>query len=135
MYIYGFFEPETGASFYYEFSHVNSDCFQIFLDDFSQAYPEDLHIIQLDQAPFHSTEKLVIPQNVILLFQPAHSPELNPAERVWEYIRSELRGFNGKNLDELRDKLDKIYTKLTEEVIASLTGWRRILNALNPARS
>ena len=54
---------------------------------------------------------------------------------IWEYIRSERRGFNGKNLDELRDKLDEIYTKLTDEVIASLTGWQRILNALNFACS
>lgn len=152
FYIYGLFEPETGDSFYYEFPVLNSDCFQIFLDGFSQTYPEDLHVIQLDpptpaavpqqpergglrQGRFHSGQDLIIPENVVLLFQPAHSPELNPAERVWEYIKSQLRWFNAVSLDELREKLDEIYAKLTNELIASLTGWRRILNSLNLARS
>lgn len=135
FYIYGLFESETGESFYYEFSHVATDCFQVFLDGFAQAYPEDLHVIQLDQGSFHSGQDLIIPANVILLFQPAHSPELNPAERVWEYIRSQLRWFQADTLAELRKKLDEIYAKLTNELIASLTGWRRILNALNLARS
>ncbi len=135
FYIYGLFEPETGESFYYEFSHVNTDCFQIFLLNFSQAYPKDLHVIQLDQGSFHSGEDLLGPENVVLLFQPAHSPELNPAERVWEYIRSQLRWFNAKTLEELRKKLDEIYAKLTDKLIASLTGWRRILDSLNLARS
>ena len=79
FYIYGLFEPETGENFYYEFSHVATDCFQVFLDGFSQAYPEDLHVIQLDRGSFHSGQDLIIPDNVVLLFQPAHSPELNPA--------------------------------------------------------
>ena len=135
FYIYGMFEPETGESFYYEFSALNSDGFQFFLDEFSQAYPLDLHVIQLDQGRFHSGQDLIIPKNIVLLFQPAHSPELNPAERVWEYIKSQLRWFNAASLDELREKLDEIYALLTNEVIASLTGWRRILDSLNLARS
>ncbi len=78
---------------------------------------------------------MIVPKNIVLLFQPAHSPELNPAERVWEYIKSRLRWFNAASLDELRKKLDEIYASLTNEVIASLTGWRRILDSLNLARS
>jgi transposase len=135
FYLYGLFEPDTGENFYYEFSHVATDCFQVFLDGFSQTYPEDLHVIQLDRGSFHSGQDLIIPDNVVLLFQPAHSPELNPAERVWEYIKSQLCWFQADTLDELRKKLDEIYAKLTNEVIASLTGWCRILNALNLARS
>jgi len=82
FYIYGLFESETGESFYCEFSHANTECFQLFLYAFAKTYFEDLHIIQLDQASFHLSQNLIIPENVILLFQPAHSPELNPAERV-----------------------------------------------------
>jgi len=135
FYIYGLFEPESGESFYCEFSHVNTECFQIFLHAFAKIYFEDLHVIQLDQASFHLSQNLTVPKNVILLFQPAHSPELNPAERVWEYVRSQLRWFNAQNLNELREKLDEIYAKLTQELIASLTGWRHILDALSLARS
>jgi hypothetical protein len=51
-------------------------CFEKFLELFATAYPEDLHIIQLDNGGFHSSLNLSIPENVILLFQPAYSPEI-----------------------------------------------------------
>jgi len=41
-------------------SHLDTECFQEFLNDFSETYPEDLHIIQLDNGSFHTTPKLKI---------------------------------------------------------------------------
>ena len=38
------------------------------------------YIIQLDNAAFHPAKKLEVPANIILLFQPPYSPELNPGE-------------------------------------------------------
>lgn len=133
FYLYGIFEPATGESFFYEFSTVDTDCFQIFLNLFSQQYADSLNIIHLEQGGFHISKELEIPQNVVLLFQPAHSPELNPAERVWEYIRAELRWLNFANLNQLRDFVDEILKKMTRNVISSLTGWNYILNAVNLA--
>ncbi len=43
--------------------------------------------MQVDGAAWHRSQQLVIPENIRLLFQPAHSPELNPVEHVWEEIR------------------------------------------------
>ena len=91
------------------------------------------NIIHLDQGSFHIGNELEIPPNVVLLFQPAHSPELNPAERVWEYIRAELRWLNFANLNQLRDFIDDILKKMTQNVISSLTSWHYILNAINLA--
>jgi hypothetical protein len=48
----------------------------------SEQYPDVLNVIQLDQAPAHSSQKLQIPENIVLLYQSSHSPELNPIERV-----------------------------------------------------
>jgi len=45
-----------------EISHLDTECFQEFLNDFSGAYPEDLHIIQLDNGSFHTTPKLKVPK-------------------------------------------------------------------------
>jgi putative transposase len=58
-------------------------CFEKFLELFATAYPENLQRIQLDKGGFHSSLNLNIPENVILLFQPAYSPEVNPIERLW----------------------------------------------------
>jgi transposase len=41
----------------------------------------------LDQAGWHTTDKLRVPQNISLLPLPPKSPELNPAENVWQFLR------------------------------------------------
>ena len=79
LWMYGLVEPLTGESFFYEFSHLDTICFEKFLELFAKKYPKDLHIIQLDNGGFHNSLNLNIPENVILLFQPAYSPEVNPA--------------------------------------------------------
>jgi len=71
---------------------------------------------------------------VILLFQPAYSPEVNPIERLWEYIKEQLKWLRFEQIEELRAALQKELEKLTNEVIASLTGWKFILESLSVAR-
>jgi hypothetical protein len=52
-YLYGIVEPATGDHFFYEFTHLNSECFQVFLDLVSEQYKDCILIIQLDQAGAH----------------------------------------------------------------------------------
>lgn len=66
-------EPLTKESFFLEFSHLDTVWFEQFLTQFVQAYPEDIHIIQVERGTFHSSELLQVPEQVIFLFQPAHS--------------------------------------------------------------
>ncbi len=77
--------------------------------------------------------KLQIPENIILLFQPPHSPELNPIERVWEHLKHDLKWELFDNLEHLRTKVAELLAQLTREVVASLTGYDFILNALSVA--
>lgn len=130
-YVYGIIDPIRGDSFFYEFSHLDSYCFQEFLNILSQTYPEDLNIIQLDNASFHREKGLKIPQNICLIFQPAHAPEVNPIERVWEHIKGFLSWQIFANLNELRVEVRKILEKLTNKVISNLTAWQHILYALS----
>ena len=74
-----------------------------------------------------------IPENVILLFQPAYSPEVNPIERVWRYVKEKLKWLRFDQIEELRAAVQKELNKLTLEVIASLTGWKFILESLSVA--
>jgi hypothetical protein len=74
-----------------EFLHKNIICFQIFLNQLASEYPEHLNIVQLDNGRFHYSSSLKIPANILLIFQPPYSPELNLGERVALYkIRIEL---------------------------------------------
>jgi len=58
-YVYGVVEP-GGDNFFREISHLDTVCFQEFLNDF-RGISEDLHIIQLDGS-FHTTPKLKAPK-------------------------------------------------------------------------
>jgi hypothetical protein len=73
FYLYGAVEPATGESFFWEFSHLDSSCFQSFLDKFSQEFPDSLNLLQLDNGSFHKSVTLNWPDNILPIFQPAHS--------------------------------------------------------------
>ncbi|MEG4805786.1 transposase [Microcoleus sp. ARI1-B5] len=129
----GQYNHASGASFFYEFTHLDTVCFEKFLELFASEYPEHLHIIQVDNGGFHSSLNLSIPENVILLFQPAYSPEVNPIERLWGYVKEQLKWLRFDQIEELRAAVQKELKKLTKEVVASLTGWEFILEAISVA--
>jgi hypothetical protein len=81
FYLYGVVEPLSGYSFFYEFPYLNADCFQHFLELVSAELGDDIAVIQFDRGSFHKAKTLDCPDNIIPIFQPPHSPELNPIER------------------------------------------------------
>jgi hypothetical protein len=131
FWLYGAVEPATGESFFLQFSQVDAQCYQRFLDEFSQTYPDSLNILQVDNGRFHTSKDLIIPDNVVLLFQPPYCPELNPIERLWEYLKADLKWSSFKTLAELQIRLDELLAELTPKIIASLTGYSFILDALS----
>ena len=135
FWLYGAVEPATGESFFLQFSDLDTDCYQRFLDEFSQAYPDSLNILQVDNGRFHTSKHLVVPENIILLFQPPYSPELNPIERLWEHLKADLKWASFKTLDQLQAKVDQLLAQLTPQVIASITGYSFILDALSALNS
>jgi transposase len=132
-YTYGLIEPMSGESFFYEFSNVNSTCFQAFLEEFSRQFIDAIHIIQLDNASFHTTQKLKIPENIIFFFQPSYSPEVNPIERFWQFLKNALGGQGFDNLQELKEKVGDLLNSVSKEILHSLTGWDYILQAISLA--
>ncbi len=130
-YIYGLVNPIKGKSFFYEFSHFDSNCLGLFLEKFSQEYRDEIHLIQLDNAPCHTAKKLIIPENVVLLFQPTYCPELNPIERVWQDIKQQLKNVFFTSLDDVKCKVSNILNDLSEDIIHSLTAWQYVLDALS----
>ena len=135
LYTYGAVEPMTGESFFLLFSHLDSDCFQLFLDEFAAAYPASLNIVQLDNGAFHKAKQLEIPENVVLLFQPTYSPDVNPIERVWQYLKKQDSWLRFETLANLQTHLCQQLNALCRETITSLTGYPFILSALEKFNS
>ena len=121
----------------------------LFLEQFTQEHSQEIHIIQLDNAPCHTAHKLIVPDNVILLFQlpthlelnsrwnvavhsaPPYCPEVNPIERVWQYLKQQLKNLFFTSLEDIKERVANILNSLSEDLIHSLTGWQYILDALS----
>ena len=130
IWLYGIVEPISGEYLLWEFSHLDSICFEAFLNYFSQQYPDEMHIIQLDNSGAHTAHQINIPDNIQLLFQPPYSPELNPIERLWKFIKDQLAWQLWTDLEELTSEIEFHIRQLTKPIVASLTGWDSILDAL-----
>lgn len=62
-------------------------------------------LLVLDQAGWHTTDKLRVPEGVELLFLPPYSPELQPAEHLWTLTDEPLANRHFDTLDELQEVL------------------------------
>ncbi|MEH2279058.1 MAG: IS630 family transposase [Nostoc sp.] len=128
--LYGVVEPLSGWHFCQEYPHLNSENFQQFLDALSQELGSDMALIQMDKASAHQALALDWPENIIPIFQPSHSPQLNPIERLWQFIKRQFKGENFSNLDQLRQRVQHELAQLSSLVISSLTCYDFILEAL-----
>ena len=59
----------------------------LLLEEISQSLSIDSHaILIMDRAPWHRS--VIIPTNISIIYLPSYSPELNPVEQVWDFLRS-----------------------------------------------
>jgi hypothetical protein len=85
--LYGSFSHINGDSFVYEIEGTKSEIFYKYLDQFSKDKPEELKIIVIDNAGFYSMKNYELPKNIRLVRIPPYTPELNPSEKIWAYIK------------------------------------------------
>jgi transposase len=87
-YIFTAIRPATGEDVTLVLPTVNTAAMQAFLNHLAASRPTDVHIVMpLDGAGWHISRDLKIPDNITLVVLPPYSPELNPVERVWLYLR------------------------------------------------
>jgi hypothetical protein len=135
FWIYGAIEPLTGRHFQQEYPKLNGECFQQFLDWLSQQLGSDYAILQIDQAPAHISCAINWPENIIPLLQPPHSPELNPIERLWQFLKKSLHHELFSSLQDLGDRIQELFEQLTFEQVISISSYNFILEALFYAAS
>src|SRR4051794_34052360 len=87
-YLFGAVCPERGEGVALVLPEVSTAATDVFLAELSRAVPAGTHAaLVLDGAGWHVSEELSVPANLTLIHPPPYSPELNPVERVWEYLR------------------------------------------------
>jgi transposase-like protein len=110
---------------------VNTEAMNIFLAEVSRRHAEECIVMVLDGAGWHKARRLLVPANVRLLFLPPWSPQLNPAEHVWDEVRE--KWFANRvfaNMNAVEEQLLTALKTLEEDAmrVASLTGFGWIKN-------
>ena len=106
--------PATGRAEGLIAERLNAQLTQLFLDQLAATIPQGVHVLLVwDGAGWHTAGSLKPPGNVTLLLLPPYSPELNPVERLWRYLRQ-------------RHWSNRPYADVRELERAAVCGWRAV---------
>ena len=116
--------------------YVNGGCMGLYLAEISRRYPNDNIVMVLDGAGWHKNKSMPIPENIRLLSLPSYSPELNPAEHLWNELREKYfhnRAFD--SLDTLENHLVGALLSLENNtvLVQSICNWDWIINVTSIA--
>ena len=123
VYVYGAVEPQSGDDYFLIMPKCNTEMTNIFLDGLSKKLGRDYLLLGADNASWHTSKDLNIPDNIRFFFIPPRTPEMNPTEQIWQEIRK--LGFKNILFDSIASVVDQlcvIIQSLSDVVIKSITG-------------
>jgi transposase len=127
VYLYGAVDPATGDSAALLLPYVNTECMNLFLKVLSETLGPDEHaVLVMDNAGWHHSKRLEMPENITPLFLPPYSPELNSIERLWAYLKSHFLSNRAyADYQALLDAGSAAWCTLTNALIRSIcaTTW------------
>lgn len=90
FYVYSSVSPVTGEPFHLFLPNVNTQMMNIYLHEMAAAYPDFEIMLVMDQAGWHKAKSLEIPENIRFHWLPPYSPELNPVEKLWQWLKRHI---------------------------------------------
>ena len=119
-YLFGAICPKRGTGAAVVMPRADTHAMQHHLNEIARGLAPKAHaVLVLDQAGWHTTDKLRLPENLSLLPLPPKSPELNPVENVWQFLR--------------QTKLsNRVFAGYEAIVIAACEAWNSLI--ADPAR-
>jgi hypothetical protein len=116
-YLFGAVCPARAAGAALVMPYANTEAMNLHFEEISKAVSPGAHaVLVLDGAGWHGSEGLVVPENITTLTLPPYSPELNPVENVWEYLR--------------KNKLaNRLYDTYEDIVDACCDAWNALMAA------
>ena len=113
QYIFGAVCPSQQTAAAIVVPYANHHSFEEHLKEISNHVPTGRHaVVVIDQAGWHKTKKLNIPKNISILHLPPYSPELNPQEKVWQYLKDHFLA-------------NRTFDSLQEIIIESCNAWNQ----------
>jgi hypothetical protein len=114
-YLFAAVEPATGADVALVLPEATTATMNLLSAEFAAGLPGDAHaVLVLGGAGWHGAKALAVPANVTLVRLPPYSPELNPVERVWLYLRERFLSL-------------RVFADYRAIVDACCTAWNRLV--------
>ena len=128
-YLFGMIEPLTGKDFMLQLPSLDTEMMQIFMDEFAKVEETSLHLILLDNASSHKTEKLKVSKNIVFIFLPANAPELNPIERFWKELKDWLSDYEPQSMKDVSNLVEQGLKSFSDKAISSITSFEYLMTA------
>ncbi|MDD8019034.1 MAG: IS630 family transposase [Smithella sp.] len=133
-YEYAAVSPWDGCLDFMTAKKMNTDNMSRFLLEVSNVHKDEFVVMVVDGASSHRSKELKVPDNIALLRLPPYSPELNPAEQIWNKLRRDY--FANRVFDSLDAATAQAVIGLEEmtankSAIRQLTNWHWISAIMN----
>ena len=86
-YVFAAVSPHDGVMDSLIWPWVNAQAMTLFLATVAERHAAEFIVMVMDRAGWHIAGDLVVPDNMRLVYLPPYSPELNPAEHLWDSLR------------------------------------------------
>ena len=114
-YLFGAICPARGVAAGLALPFADTEAMQLHIDEIALHVAKGAHaVLLLDRAGWHTTGNLSWPKNVTPILLPSRSPELNPVEQVWQFLRANF----------LSNRVFETYDDILE---AACDAWRRFV--------
>lgn len=115
-YIFGAICPQAGKGAGLVMPFCNTETMALHLAEISITVASGAHaVVLMDQAGWHTTGKLAVPDNISIIPLPAKCPELNPVENVWQFMRENWLS-------------NRIFTSQDNIVDHCCEAWNKLIN-------
>jgi hypothetical protein len=106
IYVFAAVCPELGKLSSLILPRADTEMMNLFLENMSKEFSDSFLIMIMDQAGWHFSKNIRLPDNIRCIPLPPHSPELNPVEHIWEELREKnLHNIAFNSLDNLENTL------------------------------
>jgi hypothetical protein len=125
-YAYAAVSPHEGVRDTLVLPAVNAEAMGMFLAEVARRPADEFVVMVLEGAGWHKAKRLQIPVNRRLVPLPPWSPQLNPAEHVWDEVREKwFANRRFESMDQLEQQLVAGLASLEADALrmASLTGF------------
>jgi len=113
--LFGAICPARGSGAALMMPYADTKAMQLHLEEISKEVAKGAHAaVLMDRAGWHTTGKLAVPDNISIIFLPSRSPELNPVENIWQYLRQNWLS-------------NRVFETYEDIIDAGCTAWNKLI--------